>query len=58
MKNQKGNSNKGLPSINGNDPLPRIESTLPNKEKGIRTIYLSDDEPNKWHIEMENNWRG
>jgi len=47
MKNQKGNSNKGLPSINGNDPLPRIESTLPNKEKGIRTIYLSDDEPNK-----------
>jgi hypothetical protein len=35
-------SNKKLPPTTANDPTPHLD--LPNKEKGIETIYLKDEQ--------------
>jgi hypothetical protein len=40
MSNKK--SKKNLPPTYANDPIPKLD--LPNKEKGIETIYLKDEQ--------------
>jgi hypothetical protein len=41
MTKDKQNNKKKTSPTYANDPLPHFD--LPNKEKGIETIYLQDD---------------
>jgi hypothetical protein len=41
MSNNKQTKNKKTSPTFASDPTPRVD--LPNKEKGIETIYLNDE---------------
>lgn len=40
---KKSNNKKNLHPVMANNPTPKLEGNLPNKEKGIETLYLKDD---------------